>query len=179
MKDLTPDREDGNEFRSSGSNSMARDNTSLVASQTSDSQSKNSPWRRDLSDHALLALRSDEATKALCAAINRVSWIDNLQDRLCKMASIIHRDLRGCFHVLPITYDRARRTQEVAWAITEVQASWLDHITPLQQAIRAMDVVRDTPNLSEIPKEEHGDEIKKFKRMLVYVFSPVPSQGIS
>ncbi|GME65213.1 hypothetical protein GTA08_BOTSDO00464 [Neofusicoccum parvum] len=84
----------------------------------------------------------------------------------------IHSDLRGCFHNPPMTHETARRVQEVSYAITEILYSWIEHMEPLQNAIDSIDVVRDTPNLMEIHKDAHGDEIKKFKTMLM----PIPTE---
>lgn len=145
------------------------DNVAASHGPSTPKSNKNQPQRqRDLSDRAFVdALRTDSATAELIKAIVRVSWIDNLQQRLVLVAIIIHRDLRKCFHTPNFTHDTARRAAEIAASIDEVLNIWVDHMLPLQKAIETIDVVKDTPDLMNMTKEEHGPAMKAFAKMLL------------
>ncbi|OJD33341.1 uncharacterized protein BKCO1_3100015 [Diplodia corticola] len=127
---------------------------------------------RDMSDRSLRSLVPTKATLELVEHIVRIAWDGNLQDRLCEVALAIHKDLRGCFHNNPITHETANRATQIVGEINLTVNCWLGQMRALQEAIRKIDVKRDTPNFMQLHKDVHGKEIKKFRLML----SPIPTQ---
>ncbi|KAK0663307.1 hypothetical protein DIS24_g1502 [Lasiodiplodia hormozganensis] len=128
--------------------------------------------RRDFSDRSLKSLVSAKATLELLENIVRVTWNGNLQEKLCEVALAIHKDLRGCFHKSPVTYETATRVTHLVTEINKIIESWRMQMRALEHAIGLIDVKRDTPNFMELHKDLHGTEIKKFRLML----SPIPTQ---
>lgn len=125
--------------------------------------------RRDFSDRSLKSLVSAKATLELLENIVRVTWNGNLQEKLCEVALAIHKDLRGCFHKTPVTYETATRVTHLVTEINKIIESWRMQMRALEHAIGLIDVKRDTPNFMELHKDLHGTEIKKFRLMLSYV----------